>query len=75
MTTFPAFVRRRNSNSSFDSICTKCFRTIASAGSEDELSAHEGKHVCDPYGEFSDMCFNSDLRTHSLRPPQGIQAY
>jgi hypothetical protein len=70
MTTFPPFARRRNKNSSIDSICTKCFLTIASASSEEELVAHEEKHVCDPFGEFSHMYFNGDERAHGLRPPQ-----
>jgi hypothetical protein len=75
MTTFPPFARRRNKNSSMDSICTKCFLTIASAGSEEELVPHEEKHICDPYGEFSDAFYDSDMRTHGVRSPQSkIQA-
>jgi hypothetical protein len=75
MTTFPSFARRRNINSSIDSICTKCFLTIASEDSEEELVAHEEKQVCDPYGEFSAMCFNPDERTRGIRHPQpNIQA-
>jgi hypothetical protein len=67
MTTFPTFARRRNRDSSIDSICKKCFATIASAGSEEELVALEEKHVCDPYGEFGSMWFNPDTRAHGLR--------
>jgi hypothetical protein len=75
MTTFPTFARRRNNNSSIDSICTKCFLTIASAGSGEELVAHEEKHVCDPFGEFSGAFYDSDMRTHGVRHPQpNIQA-
>jgi len=49
MTTFTAFAHRRNHDSSFDSICTKCFNTIASADSELKLIPHEEQHSCDPY--------------------------
>ncbi len=75
MTTFPPFARRRNQDSSIDSICTKCFQTIASAACEEELVTPEEKHGCDPYGEFSDEFVDSDTRTHGVRYPLGdIQA-
>jgi hypothetical protein len=74
MTTFPAFARRRNQNSSVDSICTKCFLTIASASVEEGLVAHEEKHVCDPFGEFGAMWFDPESRTHGVRrPPATIE--
>jgi hypothetical protein len=69
MTNFPPFAKRWNKNSSIDSICTKCFQTIASARSEEELVAHEVKHVCDPFGEFSGAIYDSDMRTHGIRHP------
>jgi hypothetical protein len=70
MVSFPPFARRRNIDSSIDSICTKCFLTIASAGSDEELVGHEEKHVCDPHGAFGDMYFNPDKRAHGVRRPQ-----
>jgi hypothetical protein len=75
MTIFPPFAKRRNWNSSIDSICTKCFVTVASAGSEAELVAHEEKHVCDPYGQFGSMWFDPDSRSHGvMRPPANMKA-
>jgi hypothetical protein len=75
MTTFPSFARRRNQNSSIDSICTKCFLTIASAGAEEELAAHEENHVCDPFGKFGSMRFDPESRAHGVRRPhRNIQA-
>jgi hypothetical protein len=74
MTIFPTFARRRNQNSSIDSICTKFFLTIASASGEEELVAHEEKHVCDLYGEFSSMWFDPESRAYGVRqPPAPIQ--
>jgi hypothetical protein len=74
MTTLATFARRRNQNSSIDSICTKCFLTIASACAEEELVVHEEKHVCDPFGEFGSMWFDPESRAHGLRrPPAPIQ--
>jgi hypothetical protein len=70
MTTFPAFTRRRNPNSSIDSICTKCFLTIASAGGEEELVAHEQNHACDPSVEFGSIRFDSESRARGVRPRQ-----
>ena len=49
MTNLVFFTRRWNRDSSIDSICTKCYRTIASANREDELAIREKNHVCDPY--------------------------
>jgi hypothetical protein len=69
VTTFPTFTRRRNGDSSIDSICTKCFATIASAGSAEELVAYEEKHICDPYWAFSEMHFNPYERTHAGQIP------
>jgi len=69
MTTFPTFARRLNLDSTIDSICTKCFLTIASAGNAADLAAYEKKHVCDPYGEFGTMWFNPDSRAHGVRRP------
>jgi len=75
MTAFPPFARRPNKDCSIDSICTKCFLTIASAGSEEELVAHEEEHICDPYGEFSGAIYDSDMRTHGIRHPHpNVQA-
>jgi hypothetical protein len=53
MTTLPPFAHRRNPDRSIDSICTTCFHTIASEESDDELMAHEGRHSCDPYWQFT----------------------
>ena len=65
MTTLPPFAKRQNWNSSIDSICTKCFRTVATANSEQELVAREEKHACDPFGAFSHTYTVSDMGTPS----------
>jgi len=41
------FAHRLNRDASFDSICTTCFKTIASEDSEGKLIAHEKRHSCD----------------------------
>jgi hypothetical protein len=41
----PQFVRRTQFGM-VDSICTRCFRTIASTTHGDDLDAAEGSHVC-----------------------------
>ena len=41
------FPHRRNRDGSFDSICKRCFQTIASCSSETALSVAETKHTCD----------------------------
>jgi hypothetical protein len=42
-----AFAHRHNLDGSWDSICTKCFLTIATERSEDRLLMHEHCHDCD----------------------------
>ena len=74
MTTLPQFARRRNRDSSVDSICTRCIQTISTAAREEELAIHEEKCCCDPYGEFSPLYFNSDLRAHRVRHPYAERA-
>jgi len=47
-TCLPAFPHRHNSDGSFDSICAKCFATVANSKLEGELEEPEKQHVCDP---------------------------
>lgn len=42
------FTHRCNSDFTFDSICHRCFQTIATVQDEGELPTFELKHVCDP---------------------------
>src|SRR5277367_612305 len=53
MTTFISFARRRNSDTTIDSICTKCYQTIASAHTPGDLQAYEQVHRCDPSEEIN----------------------
>ena len=42
----PAFAHRHNADGSWDSICTRCFFTIATERNEKSLSAQERDHDC-----------------------------
>jgi hypothetical protein len=42
-----AFAHRHNLDGTWDSICTRCFLTIATEWAEDGLSMHEQRHDCD----------------------------
>jgi hypothetical protein len=53
MTNSNSFAQRQNYDSSIDSICTKCYQTIATANSAAGLENAEQTHHCDPYGESS----------------------
>jgi hypothetical protein len=44
----PNFPHRFNSNGFYDSICTRCHLTIASARKESDLAFLEQSHVCNP---------------------------
>jgi hypothetical protein len=40
------FPRRRNSDGTFDSICSQCFLIISTSSLESELAEAEKAHVC-----------------------------
>jgi hypothetical protein len=44
----PLFARRTNADGSIDSICRKCYITVASATRESDLVCFEREHICDP---------------------------
>jgi hypothetical protein len=44
----PGFPHRRNPDGSYDSICTACLATVATAQREEQLYPRELSHVCDP---------------------------
>jgi len=69
MTSYISFARRQNRDSSIDSICTKCYQTIANGESVKDLKIHEEAHLCDPNAEadrkqmvFSDQHYASRSR-------------
>jgi hypothetical protein len=41
------FPHRKNKRSSFDSICPRCFRTISTRWTEEELKQDENDHLCE----------------------------
>ena len=43
----PSYPHRKNRDGSFDSICLRCFATIARAKEVAELKNREKQHVCD----------------------------
>jgi len=43
---YPNFAHRKNKDSSFDSICPRCFRTISTRGTEEDLAQDEHSHLC-----------------------------
>jgi hypothetical protein len=40
------YPHRRNKDGTFDSICLKCFLTIAHTATEVELLAYDSEHIC-----------------------------
>jgi hypothetical protein len=44
--TAPFFPHRRNKDGSFNSICLRCFATVASHRTEEELKDQDKNHVC-----------------------------
>ena len=48
MITAARFVHRVNPDSTIDSICSRCYETIASSNSETDLIKDEETHICHP---------------------------
>ncbi len=46
--TEPNFVHRTNGDGTFDSICLKCFMTVATVKYQVDLKNVECEHACDP---------------------------
>lgn len=63
MTSFISFARRHNRDLSIDSICTKCYQTVASGKTVRELEDKEENHRCDASGEFGEEHINSQRGT------------
>lgn len=42
------YAHRRNDDGTFDSICLRCYRTVATANTESDLVFSEAKHLCPP---------------------------
>jgi hypothetical protein len=42
------YPHRQNRDRTWDSICTRCFRTVATCRTEGELANFEKAHVCNP---------------------------
>jgi hypothetical protein len=70
--TLTPFAHRRNQDASIDSICTKCFQTIASENSELELTDHEEHHLCDPYWQVSRPYFDTRRSVPVPHPAGGL---
>ena len=61
-----AFPHRRNPNGHFDSICTQCFLTIATAATEAELKAGESAHDCRGFN-LREIMHGTEYEGHSSR--------
>src|SRR5277367_3797500 len=55
MTTFISFARRRNSDTTIDSICTRCYQTVARAHTPGDLDAYEQVHRCEQNEGFTGL--------------------
>jgi len=64
MTSFISFARRLNTDRSVDSICTRCYQTIANSRKVADLSCEELLHVCDPYSAI--LLNETDLFKHAV---------
>jgi hypothetical protein len=62
------FAHRLNRDASFDSICTTCFKTVASEDSEGKLIAHEERHSCDLNWHLAGAPFDSWQSAYPGRP-------
>ncbi len=62
--THKPFSHRQNRDGSFDSICPRCFRTVATRSTESLLARDEFRHIC------LDWELDDGRKTHLLSPPR-----
>jgi hypothetical protein len=48
MTSFISFARKRKQDSTFDSVCTRCYETVATGKNEANVAEAEQAHFCEP---------------------------
>ena len=60
------FPHRQNRNGTYDSICPRCFHTVATRKNEADLSKDEHRHICDDWNMDRDRLAEtrSQLRMH-----------
>jgi hypothetical protein len=63
----PAFPHRKNSDNTFDSICSKCFATIARSSKEIDLKDAEVAHICQGF-DLGDRLDPTDLASRDRKP-------
>jgi hypothetical protein len=71
-TTNTAFSHRRNDNDTIDSICLKCFRTIATKGTKAELPSP--KLLMNAAASIWPMRFVGKIRVHPRSPHKPLRA-
>jgi hypothetical protein len=69
----PIFPHRHNKDGSFDSICTTCFATVASAQLDAELAVYDRKHVCDPEVLWDHANFRRHMQVELRRKSSQIE--
>jgi len=59
---FLIFAHRNNLDGTCDTICSRCFQTIATVRDEAEFPKIEGQHICDPHilERFGRLNFHRD---------------
>ena len=62
-TSFPHW---QNRDGSVDSICTECFRTVATAAAEAELTAAENAHNCQGFN-LGEILHGSEFEGRQIR--------
>jgi hypothetical protein len=64
MTSLISFARKYNADKTFDSVCTRCYQTIACSWNLDHLECAEESHVCDAYSAL--LLNGIDLFKHAM---------
>lgn len=66
------FVRRANANGTTDTICTRCFTTVATAMWESDLDEAEQRHLCNPklVEHWKDMAARKPEDGGDQKPPR-----
>ena len=67
---FLIFAHRHNTDGTIDSICSRCFQTIATVLVEADLPRIESRHVCVPHNLERIERLNSSRRKRAMNRSQ-----
>jgi hypothetical protein len=68
------YSHRRNPDATFDSICHRCFSTVATESSEGALAKHEQQHECEALAQARALMHKDSHMSAGRIPAASVDA-